>query len=138
LSFLETHLLVVERSCLNQEDTLLIKRYTLIHLIITRYTKKFKRWFASNRLNVSLSWNSPSFFRRLTTTMDYWYFFFYAIVTALCLSFISIPRGACRFRLFCILGLSAPFGVASTPAPLFTLRGDGTKYFHLYLPFLGK
>lgn len=135
MSFLETHLLVVERSCLNQEDTLLIKRYTLIHLIITRYTKKFKRWFASNRLNVSLSWNSPSFFRRLTTTMDYWYFFLCYRNSSLFIFYFHPSRGMpiqtilySRFYAF----------VASTPAPLFTLRGDGTKYFHLYLPFLGK
>lgn len=133
MSFLETHLLVVERSCLNQEDTLLIKRYTLIHLIITRYTKKFKRWFASNRLNVSLSWNSPSFFSSSHDDDGLLVFFFYAIVTALCLSFISIPRGACRFRLFCIIG----FTPSSLPPPPHCLRsgGMGLNIFIFIYPF---
>lgn len=107
LSFLETHLLVVERPYLKQED--LIIRYTLIHLIIIRYTKKIKWCFVSSWLNVSLSWSSPSISPIIFIIGG-------LIQNFLCyrnssLYFISIPRGTCRcrFRLFYILDFTIYF-----------------------------
>ena len=62
LSFLETHLLVVERSYFKTRGPH-YKKHSYTSLACEagqKYTKKIKLYFASSWLNISLSRNSPS------------------------------------------------------------------------------